>query len=57
MAVKDVLQYYNECENQYKEFLEEMNDFKELCSQGMIAPEVVENAQKMLSIIEDNYRK
>ena len=57
MAVKDVIQYYNECEIQYKEFMDEMNDFKELCSQGMIAPEIIENSQKMLSLIEDNYKK
>ena len=57
MAVKDVLNYYNECEAQYKEFQEEMNDFKLLCSQGMVSPEIVENAQAMLSLVEDNYKK
>lgn len=57
MAVKDVIMYYNECEAQYKEFMEELNDFKELCAQNMIAPEIVENAQKMLSKVEDNYKK
>ena len=57
MAVKDVIKYYNECEVQYKEFKDEMEDFKLLCSQNMIAPEVVDNAQKMFSIVEDNYKK
>ena len=57
MAVKDVIQYYKECESQFKEFKEEMDDFKLLCSQGMVSPEVVENAQKMLAVVEDNYKK
>lgn len=57
MAIKDVLNYYNECENQYKEFMVEMEDFKILCSQGMIAPEIVENAQKMADKVEDNYKR
>lgn len=57
MAIKDVVQYYKECESQYKEFKEEMDDFKLLCSQGMVSPEVVENAQKMLAMVEDNYKK
>ena len=57
MAIKDVVQYYKECESQYKEFKEEMDDFKLLCSQGMVSPEVVENAQKMLAVVEDNYKK
>ena len=57
MAIKDVVQYFKECESQYKEFKEEMDDFRLLCSQGMVSPEVVENAQKMLAVVEDNYKK
>lgn len=57
MAIKDVINYCNECESQYKEFKKEMEDFNLLCSQGMIAPEIVENAKRMFSVIEDNYKK
>ena len=35
----------------------EINDFRERCSQGMIAPEIIENAQKMFNLMEDNYKK
>lgn len=57
MAVKDVINYFNECEKQYKDFKEEMDDFRILCAQNMISPEIVENAQKMFSVVEDNYKK
>ena len=57
MAVKDVINYFNECEKQYQDFKEEMDDFKILCAQNMISPEIVENAQKMFSVVEDNYKK
>ena len=57
MAIKDVINYYNECECQYKEFKEEMDDFRNLCAQGMVPPEAVDNAKKMFDMVEDNYKK
>ena len=57
MAVKDILEYYKECESQYDDMKNEMNDFRYLCSQGMVAPEIIENAQKMFNLMEDNYKK
>ena len=34
-----------------------MNDFRELCAQNMISPELVDGAKKMFDIVEDNYKK
>ena len=34
-----------------------MNDFRELCAQNMISPELVDGSKKMFDIVEDNYKK
>lgn len=57
MAIKDVINYFNECEAQYKDFVDELNSFNELCAQNMVPPETVENAKKLFQVVEDNYKK
>lgn len=57
MSVKHVKEYYNQVCDQYHEFLEELKDFGELCNDGMVAPEVVEQAQRMIEPLKDNWMK
>ena len=57
MSVKHVKKYYDEVCNQYHEFVAELKDFQELCNQGMVAPEVIEQAKKSIEPLKDNWEK
>lgn len=57
MSVKHVKKYYDEVCNQYHEFVAELKDFQDLCNQGMVAPEVIEQAKKSIEPLKDNWEK
>lgn len=57
MSVKHVKAYYEEICNQYHDYLEELRDFEELCMNGMVPPEQIENAKKFIEPLKDNWMK
>ena len=57
MSVKHVLEYYDQVCNQYHEFVEELKDFQQLCNDGMVAPEVIEQAKQAIEPLKDNWQK
>lgn len=57
MSVKHVKEYYEQICNQYHDYLEELRDFEELCNQGMVPPEQIENAKKFIEPLKDNWMK
>lgn len=56
MARKDVIEYYNKVCDQYHEFVEELKDFQELCNQGMVAPEIIEQAKQTIEPLKNNWQ-
>ena len=57
MSVKHVKAYYEEVCNQYHEYLEELRDFEQLCMQGLVPPEQIDNAKKLIEPLKDNWMK
>ena len=55
MAVKDVKAYYNEVANQYHEMTEELKDFTELAQNNMFPPEKLEQVEKIIQPLKNNY--
>lgn len=55
MSLKHFEEYYNEVSAQYGELLENLKEMEELCEKGMISPERVDNLQKMVAPVKDNY--
>lgn len=55
MSLKHFEEYYNEVSAQYGELLENLKEMEELCQQGMISPERVDNLQKIVAPVKDNY--
>ena len=43
--------------NQYHEFIEELRDFQDLCNEGMVEPEVIEQAKQAIEPLKDNWQK
>ena len=39
MAVKDVVEYYNQVANQYTLLIEDLKDFEKECQEGIVEPE------------------
>ena len=57
MSVKHVKKYYEEVCSQYHEFIEELKDFQNLCNEGMVEPEVIEQAKQAIEPLKDNWQK
>ena len=57
MSVKHVKEYYDNVCNQYHEFIEELKDFEQLCNEGMVAPEIIEQAKQAIEPLKDNWQK
>lgn len=56
MAKKDVINYYNEVCAQYHDFIEELKDFQDLCNQGLVTPEVIEQATRTIEPLKNNWQ-
>lgn len=57
MSIKHVKQYYEEVCNQYHEFVEELKDFERLCNEGMVSPELIDQAKQTIEPLKDNWQK
>lgn len=57
MSVKHVKQYYNEICNQYHDYISELKDFEQLCNDGLVSPETIDQAKKFLEPLKDNWEK
>lgn len=57
MSVKHIKEYYNTVCDQYHDFLEELRDFETLCNEGLVAPEVIEQAKRTIEPLKDNWQK
>lgn len=55
MAVKDVRAYYEEVANQYHEMTDELKDFTELAQNNMFPPEKLEQVEKIIQPLKNNY--
>ena len=55
MAVKDVKAYYEEVANQYHEMTDELKDFTELAQNNMFPPEKLEQVEKIIQPLKNNY--
>lgn len=57
MSVKHVKEYYNNVCDQYHEFIEELRDFETMCNEGLVAPEIIDQAKKTIAPLKDNWEK
>ena len=57
MSVKHVKDYYNKVCEQYHDFIAELKDFEQLCNDGLVQPEVIEQAKKSIAPLKDNWEK
>ena len=57
MSVKHIKEYYDEVCAQYHDFVLELKDFEQLCNDGMVAPEIIEQAKKSIEPLKDNWQK
>ena len=57
MSVKHVKEYYNNVCDQYHEFIEELRDFETMCNEGLVAPEIIDQAKKTITPLKDNWEK
>ena len=57
MSVKHIKEYYNKVCEQYHDFLEELRDFETLCNEGLVAPEMIEQAKRTIEPLKDNWEK
>ena len=55
MSLKHFEEYYNEISNQYVEMLNNLKEMQDLVDQGMVSPERIENLEKMIQPVKDNY--
>ena len=55
MSLKHFKDYYNEVSDQYVEMLENLKEMEDLCQQGMISPDRVDNLRLMIQPVTDNY--
>lgn len=56
MAVKHVIEYFNQIADQRKEMLDNLKDFEEECSKGLVEPERIEKIKENIQPILDNYQ-
>ena len=55
MAVRDVLNYYNQVTKDYFNMQVELKDMEELLADKMVSPEMVDQMKRMISPIKSNY--
>ena len=56
MARKHLIKYYNDVCKQYFDFIEEIKDFEQCATDGVIAPEVIDNIESMLAPLKNNWQ-
>ena len=56
MSKKHVVEYYNKVCDQYHQFIEELNDFEEACNEGIVPPEIVEQAKQTIIPLKTNWQ-
>lgn len=56
MAVKDIVQYYNEICEQRQQMLDEIHDFEIECEKGMIEPERLDKIKETIQPLLNNYQ-
>lgn len=57
MAYKDVKEYYNKISAQYESLVDELKDFTEEAENGLVAPEILEQAKKTIEPLKQNYER
>ena len=57
MAIKHVVKYYNEICDQYKQMLDEIRDFEEEATKGLIEPERLDKIKEDIKPMKDNYER
>ena len=55
MAYKDVKEYYDKISKQYKDLVEELQDFTKEAEEGLVPPEILEQAKKTIEPLKQNY--
>ena len=56
MALKDIINYYNEICDQYHDLLTEIRDFEEEAKKGLIEPERLDEIKKTIQPLIANYQ-
>ena len=57
MAYKDVKEYYDKISKQYKDLVEELQDFTKEAEEGLVPPEILEQAKKTIEPLKKNYER
>ena len=57
MAIKHIINYYNEICDQYKQMLDEIRDFEEEATKGLIEPERLDKIKEDIKPMKDNYER
>jgi hypothetical protein len=57
MALKQVRDYYLQCQEQYLEMLNNSKDFDEALKKGLVDQEQFDQAQVMLNKVKENYER
>lgn len=57
MAYRHVLEYYKVISKQYSDLLTELKDFSKEAEEGLISPSQVENVEKLLKPLKENYER
>ena len=57
MSVKHFKDYYDKVCEQYHDFIAELKDFEQLYNDGLVQPEVIEQAKKSIAPLKDNWEK
>ena len=55
MAVKDVVEYYNQVANQYTLLIEDLKDFEKECQEGIVEPEKLDQIKDNIQPLINNY--
>lgn len=57
MAYRHVLEYYKVISKQYSDLLDELKDFSKEAEEGLVSPSQLENVQKLLQPLKENYER
>lgn len=55
MAVKHVVEYYEQICDQYKQLNDELKDFQKMVEEGIVEPERIDNLKKIIEPLKNNY--
>lgn len=57
MAIKHIINYYNEICDQYQQMIDEIKEFEEEAKKGLIEPERLDKIKEDIAPMKDNYQR